>query len=159
MIKALVMDVDGTLTDGKIFLGNNGEELKAFNVKDGLGIKKIIGLGIIPIVITGRSSNIIERRCKELGIDYLFQNVSDKLSLLKNLLKKLFIGMHQVAYIGDDINDIECIKNCGLTGCPKNSVKDIVEIVDYVCCLDGGEGCVREFIEYIIQNNKEGENK
>ena len=151
MIKYLVMDVDGTLTDGKIYMGNNCEVMKAFNIKDGCGIHDIIfPLGIIPVIITGRTSNILENRCKELGITNLFQGINNKLECLLSIVSDL----SSVAYIGDDINDLECmnaIKNSGgIIGCPQDAVKDVIQVADYVTVRKGGEGAVRDFIEYIV---------
>lgn len=154
MIKLLGIDVDGTLTDGQIYLGNNGEEFKAFCVKDGMGIKIAISKGVIPVIITGRKSNIVEKRCQELGIQYLFQNVSDKLPVLKELSERLNIKESEIAFIGDDINDIECLKYCGLSACPEDAVEEVFNMVHFKCEKKGGSGCVREFIEYILQINK-----
>lgn len=155
MIKMLVMDVDGTLTDGKIYMGANGECLKVFNIKDGLGIREIlIPAGIIPVIITGRSSAILERRCQELGITELYQGVTNKTETMLDVLNKKKISFKDVAYIGDDLNDMDCMKlikeSHGVVGCPNDAVKQIKEIADYICSLSGGEGAVREFIEYLI---------
>lgn len=154
IIKMLVMDVDGTLTDGKIYVGENGEAFKAFNVRDGYGIRMLlIPANIRPVVISGRRSKILDNRCKELGIEDVYQNVSDKLTCLNNLLGDA-PAYNQVAYIGDDINDLPCMdiikKNGGLVGCPFDAVRKVKETSDYICTLNGGEGAVREFIEWIL---------
>ena len=151
-IKYLVMDVDGTLTDGKIYMGNDGEILKAFNIKDGYGIHDIaIPRGIIPVIITGRSSRILENRCKELGINTLFQGVSNKIERLTEVTQNL----NTVAYIGDDLNDLPCMlaikKAGGIIGSPKNAVVKVREISDFVSDFDGGEGAVREFIDWLVE--------
>ena len=149
-IKMLVMDVDGTLTDGCIYMGPQGEAMKAFSCKDGLGLTRILPeLGIIPVIITGRKSGILENRCRELRIQQLHQGVDDKLPLLKNLADSLGIQAEEIAYIGDDLNDLECMQYVGLTGCPNDAVEPIRRICDYVCRQDGGRGAVREFIDYI----------
>lgn len=151
IIRVLVMDIDGTLTDGKIYIGNDGEMMKAFNAKDGCGIKDILPqYGIIPMIITGRVSKIAEQRCKELGITHLYQGVRDKSIFLESMLQKLNLTYENVAYIGDDILDLECIQNCGISGCPKDAVKEILEITDYVSSKNGGDGAVREFIEWLV---------
>lgn len=154
LIKYLIIDVDGTLTDGKIYIGNNGELFKVFDVKDGYGIQNIaIPHGIEPIIITGRESVILQNRCRELGIKRVFQGVNDKIHKLKLITK----DFSEVAYIGDDLNDLECMKSIkngsGLIGCPANAVKDVKEISDYISSRDGGDGAVREFIEWIINRN------
>ena len=141
-IKYLVMDVDGTLTDGKIYMGVHGELTKAFDIKDGYGIHDmLIPAGVTPVIITGRKSEILENRCGELGITNLFQGVKDK-----------------VAYIGDDLNDIECMKAVkeagGMTGCPRDAVKGVLSISNFRSKKNGGNGAVREFIEYLLKFNK-----
>ena len=151
-IKFIIMDVDGTLTDGKIHMGDDGEVFKSFNIKDGYGIHDIaMGLNIEPIIITGRKSRIVENRCNELGISKIFQGISDKLEILKNVTT----DYKAVAYIGDDNNDIECMKfikqEGGIIGCPKDSSADVIDIADYICEKCGGEGAVREFIEWLVE--------
>lgn len=148
-IKMLVMDVDGTLTDGKIYIGPQGEVMKAFNVKDGYAIKHILPeMGIIPVIITGRTSAIVEYRAKELDITELYQGVTDKLVQLKKVAEKYQLTKDQIAYIGDDVNDLECIKYCGFSACPNDAVEEVKWCVSYVCGMDGGYGTVREFIEH-----------
>ena len=146
------MDVDGTLTDGKIYMGNSGELCKAFNIKDGCGIHDIaIAAGIVPVIITGRKSDIVLNRCKELGITEVHQGVSNKIDVLKSIVADL----SQVAYIGDDINDLACMnlvkENGGLVGCPKDAAKKVLDIADYVATHNGGEGAVRDFIEWLVE--------
>ena len=150
-IKYLAMDVDGTLTDGKIYMGSTGEIMKAFNIKDGCGIHDIlIPTGIIPLVITGRTSKILENRCNEIGIKHLYQGITDKLSKLTEITREL----ETVAYIGDDINDLAVIKAVksagGLIGCPSDATDSVKEHSVFIASKKGGEGAVREFIEYIV---------
>lgn len=151
MIKYLVMDVDGTLTDGKIYMGNDGEMMKAFNIKDGCGIHDIaIPRGITPVIITGRKSKIVENRCAEVGITEVYQDISDKIEKIVSITKEL----STVAYIGDDINDLSAMKFVkkagGLAGCPKDAAKMIIEVADFVAEHNGGDGAVREFIEWVV---------
>lgn len=151
-IKALVMDVDGTLTDGRIYIGPDGECMKAFNVKDGYGIAQVLPKhGILPIIITGRASAITERRAEELNIHCLYQNVSNKVSVLKKIMDEYKLVSDAVAYIGDDLNDLPAMKVCGCVGCPNDSAKKVIEYADYVCTKNGGAGAVREFIDYIVK--------
>lgn len=152
-IKILVMDADGTLTDGKIYIGSGGEMLKAFNVKDGLGISKLHSNSIIPVIITGRESEILKRRSEELKIEELYQGEENKLGKLKELVERYKCSLSEVAYIGDDENDLQCMKVCGLSGCPADAVESVKEAVDVVCTKEGGQGAVREFIEYILENH------
>lgn len=162
MIKFLVMDVDGTLTDGKIYMGENGEIFKVFDIKDGCGIKDILPLyGIIPVIITARSSRMLENRCKELGISEYHQGVSakfDKLNAVINFHSKrdgMNYGLKDCAYIGDDILDLQCmipIKEAGgLIGCPADGVNQVKDISSFISIHNGGCGAVREFIEWLIK--------
>lgn len=156
MIKYLVMDVDGTLTDGKIYMGNAGEIMKAFDIKDGCGIHDIlIPAGITPVIITGRSSKILENRCKELGIENLHQGIRNKIEKLLTITTDL----STVAYIGDDINDLSCMEPVkaagGLVGCPADAVKKVIELADFVSLREGGNGAVREFIEWLVEEKRQ----
>ena len=148
-IKMLVMDIDGTLTDGRIYIGPDGEMMKAFDVKDGYGIVHLKEYEIIPVVITGRSSCIVERRMKELQINEYHQGVEDKLEKLKEIADKYEISPEEIACIGDDLNDLQCISFCGISGCPEDALTEIKLNVDYICKRSGGRGAVREFIDFL----------
>lgn len=152
-IKMLVMDVDGTLTDGRIYIGAQGEIMKAFDVKDGYGIVEFRQSGGVPVIITGRRSEIVKTRCRELGIDELYQGISNKLEQLKKVAEKHQVLPKEIAYIGDDLNDLECIQYCGYSGCPRDAIEEIKRYVSYVCLNDGGKGAVREFIGCIRERN------
>lgn len=160
-IRFLIMDVDGTLTDGKIYMGNDGELLKAFDVRDGYGIKEILPqIGIIPVIITARDSRILEHRCRELDITELYQGEREKLKCLEKVLADWSAKdgqqymLRNVAYIGDDILDLQCMEPVkaqgGLTACPADAVRKVKGIVDYICESAGGNGAVRELIEYLL---------
>lgn len=145
------MDVDGTLTDGGIYLDNNGNELKKFNVKDGYAISTILPqYGIEPIVITGRKSEIVRKRCEELNIKRVVQGSKDKVYDMKIILNELAISMEETVYIGDDMNDIDCMKLVGVCACPNDAVDEIKKICDIVAQKKGGYGAVREIIDKII---------
>lgn len=157
MISYLIMDVDGTLTDGKIYMGAEGEIFKAFDIKDGCGIKDILPrYGIIPIIITARESKILENRCKELAIKRLYQGERNKIQRLEDILRKEGSELSDCAYIGDDILDIQCMipikESGGKIGCPADAVKSVKELADFVSTKNGGDGAVREFIDWIIKN-------
>jgi len=148
----LVIDVDGTLTDGKIYMGQDGEIFKVFNIKDGYAIHELLPkYNIIPVVITGRISRIVENRARELGIKHIYQGVEDKIEQLRKLVSEINISLANVAYIGDDINDLDCMKNCGFKGCPADAEPKIKKIANFISKKKGGEGAVREFIETIIR--------
>lgn len=148
-IKFFVMDVDGTLTDGKIYMSASGELMKAFDVKDGYGIVQFRKAGGIPIVITGRKSKIVENRCAELGIEELHQGVDNKLTCLREIAARYGIDPSGIAYIGDDLNDADCLRFCGITACPADASEEIKPLVTYVCRKNGGSGAVREFIDWL----------
>lgn len=153
MIQYLFTDVDGTLTDGKVYIGDAGEIMKAFSIKDGYAINYILKpAGIIPVVITGRKSKIVENRCKELGIADCYQGITDKLPVLEKHIGAENIG--KCAYFGDDILDLEpmrCIqRKGGFVGCPADAVDAVKAAADYVCKNKAGEGAFREFAEWLV---------
>jgi len=149
-IKLFIMDVDGTLTDGQIYMGQDGELFKVFNIKDGYGIKKLLENNIIPVIITSRKSKIVELRAEELGVLEVYQAVDNKIEQLNKLAYKYGCKLDEIAYVGDDDNDFHCINMCGLSGCPDDSSQLIKENVDFVSKYDGGNGAVRDFIEYLL---------
>jgi 3-deoxy-D-manno-octulosonate 8-phosphate phosphatase (KDO 8-P phosphatase) len=152
-IKMLVLDVDGTLTDGKLYMSANGEMMKAFNIKDGYALARLRNNGIEPKIITGRSSEIVNRRCEELGITELYQGVDNKATCLKKVCEEKGLTTKQCAYIGDDLNDLDCMMLCGHKAAPADAMKGVWDIVDYVCQTRGGEGAVREYCDYLIEKH------
>ncbi len=157
-IKMMVLDVDGTMTDGKLYIGNDGEVAKSFSVKDGLGIASAIRSGIYFVIITGRTSEIVLKRARELGIHEVHQCVKNKYEKLVDVCAKQNIDMNEVAYMGDDLNDLNIISKCGMSGCPNDAATEIKEVVDYVATKNGGDGAVREFIEFILKKDGTWEN-
>lgn len=157
-MKYLFLDVDGTLTDGKIYIGNQGELMKAFSVHDGYALGTLCkNAGITPVIITGRNSEIVKQRCEELGITEIYQGYQEKLPTMRKIMGDT--DPAQCGYIGDDIPDLPCmeyLKNAGgVTACPADAVKEIIQSVDYVCEHNGGSGAVREFVEWIISQTEE----
>ena len=150
-IKLVVMDVDGTLTDGKINMGVDGEVFKAFDIKDGYAINELLPANcIVPVIITGRTSRIVENRAKELHITELYQGKHDKLETLKEVMRKFDCSKENVAYIGDDILDISSMQESGLVGCPADAVEEVKRIADYIAPHVGGCGAVRDFVEWLL---------
>lgn len=156
-IRLVVLDVDGTLTDGGIYIDNNGIESKKFNVKDGAGIVLAKNRGIEFMILTGRKSYCVEKRAEELKIKYIFQGIQDKLSFLKDFLYKEEISSEEVAYIGDDINDLSCINFVGFSACPNDAVMEVKRHVNFISHYNGGYGAVREFCDLIIKNRHNNE--
>jgi 3-deoxy-D-manno-octulosonate 8-phosphate phosphatase (KDO 8-P phosphatase) len=133
-------------------MANDGEFLKAFDIKDGCAINEILPQNkIIPVWITGRQSEIVANRAKELHVDLVYQNIKDKLPLLKEIAAQHGITLDQIAYIGDDINDLECIKNVSYSGCPADAAREIKEVAAYITKSKAGAGAIREFVEWILK--------
>lgn len=154
MIELIVFDVDGSLTNGDIMYSSSGEEFKTFNVNDGFAMVFWTKyLGKKAAIITGRESKIVEHRANELKIQYLYQNVKDKLSVLDEILKKEGLNYNQVAAIGDDLNDFKMLKKVGLSFAPKNATELVKNSVNIVCKKSGGSGAAREMIEYILKED------
>jgi len=149
MIKLLIMDVDGTLTDGGIYYDDSGHEMKKFNVKDGAGITKLKKYGVKTMILTGRKSDCVAKRSEELKIDYVFQGIENKAEYLKKFIEDNNLDSNAIAYIGDDINDIECMQYATFTACPLDAVDQVKNNVWVVCEKKGGEGAVREFIDFM----------
>ena len=155
-IKALAMDVDGTLTDGSIYISGSGEAMKRFYVRDGQAIRHFLPeMGITPIIVTGRRSEIVARRCEELGIHHLVHGSGDKWRDLKEVLDALGILPEETAYIGDDVNDLDCMRRVGVCACPGDADKAVLAAAGYVAEAPGGRGAVREFIEWLGKRNEE----
>lgn len=150
-IKLVVLDVDGTLTDGGVYYDSQGNELKRFDVKDGLGIKVGIAAGLEFAIITGRESLMVHRRAKELGIQHLYQGVQKKAPAMQELMNRLGLSKEQVAYMGDDLNDKAPMQLVGLCACPADADPEIMKLCDYIASHPGGSGAVRDFIHEILE--------
>ncbi|WP_413378267.1 KdsC family phosphatase [Alkalihalobacillus sp. 1P02AB] len=149
-IKLIVLDVDGVLTDGKLYIGSNEEEYKAFHTQDGMGISLVRYSGIKVAIITGRKSPAVEKRAQELKIDFVYQGIDDKLSILEELLNDLNLTKEEVCYIGDDINDLPILQVVGFAAAPVNAVKAVKNHVHFIASKNGGEGAVREIIDQML---------
>jgi len=153
-IELIVLDVDGTMTDSHITYSEKGDEIKSFNVKDGLAIASWRKLGRQVAIITGRSSDIVARRAKELRIEHFYQGVDNKKEVLDDLLDKLDLKMENVAAIGDDLNDLIMLKAAKISFVPRDASAYVDKIATVILTKKGGDGAVREMIEYLIK--KEG---
>jgi 3-deoxy-D-manno-octulosonate 8-phosphate phosphatase (KDO 8-P phosphatase) len=157
-VKLLVLDVDGVLTDGRITYTDDGRELKSFNVRDGHGIKLLMRAGVECAVITARDSVIVERRCKELGIERLYQGATTKLGVYEELIAACGLDPTETAYVGDDLIDLPVLRRVGFSCAPMDAVAEVKGVVDCVTKALGGGGAVREVVEIIlkIQDKWEG---
>lgn len=149
-IKLLLLDVDGVLTDGKLYFGNNGEELKAFNIQDGLGIKFLQRSGIQVGIVTGRTSQLVANRARDLGIAHVIQGREDKLVAIKELIHQHQIQLREVAYMGDDLPDLSAISAVGLGMTVANGVADVKKVAHWTSQYRGGHGAIREACEVIL---------
>lgn len=151
VLKLLVLDVDGVLTDGKLYLSDSGEEIKAFNTLDGHGLKMLKASGVDVAIITGRKSRLVEIRAGNLGIAHLYQGVEDKLSAFRELIGKLGLQPQQVAFMGDDLVDLPAMRRAGLALTVPAAPALVKQNAHYVSERSGGEGAVREVCELIMQ--------
>lgn len=151
-IRLVICDVDGVLSDGLIYMGNNGEELKAFNVRDGYGIRCLITEGIHVAIITGRQSKLVADRATTLGIEHLYQGQSDKLIAFEKILADLNLQPHQVSYIGDDLIDWPVMAKVGLSVAVADAHPILLQRAQYVTRILGGRGAVRELCDLILQS-------
>lgn len=150
-IKLFICDIDGVFSDGRIYLGNNGEELKAFHTKDGYGVKALGASGVDVAVITGRQSNIVQTRMTALNVKHIVQGEENKLPALKKILATLNLTPDQVAYIGDDMPDYECMAYIGLSIAVNDAHPQILQLAHYTTYTRGGFGAVREVCDLIMQ--------
>lgn len=149
-LRLFATDVDGVLTDAGMYYGESGEELKKFHTRDGMGIKLLQAQGLITAIITMENTKIVARRGKKLGIPEVFQGAKDKAAVLCHLSEKYGIPFGQMAYIGDDVNDVEALRTVGYAAAPADCVEQVRRVVHYVCKKNGGEGAVREVIDKIL---------
>jgi len=152
-VKLIVLDVDGVLTDGKLYIGSDGEEYKCFHTQDGLGISLARHSGIKIALITGRTSAAVTKRAEELNIDIVYQGVHDKVRVLREIINSYNINEENVCYMGDDLNDLPILELVGLPAAPQNAVPYVKKAVRFISKANGGEGAVRELIDYILSED------
>ena len=153
-LKLLVVDVDGTLTDAGMYYTADGEVMKKFNTKDAMGMSLLREKGFKLAIITKENSPIVKARAKKLKIEHCFIGIENKIECLNKLCNLLEINLSEVVYIGDDLNDLECMKIVGLAACPNNAAKEVRDIAHFISSKDGGHGAVREITEEILINNE-----
>lgn len=152
-IKLLLLDVDGVMTDGRIIFDDQGRELKAFDVKDGHGLKLVQRAGIKVGIITGRQSEVVVRRATELGIDLIYQGAKEKLVPFRQILSDLELSAQEVAYVGDDLVDLPILLQVGFSATVADAVAEVRSRVDLVTERAGGRGAVREICDYLLQHS------
>lgn len=157
-INLLLLDVDGVLTDGTIIYNDDGTETKVFSVKDGFGLRMLMDSGVITGIVTGRSSNALNHRCKNLGIHYLFDGVSDKKSILDDIIEKTGVTTDQMAFVGDDLPDIPLMKRVGFPIAVADAHELVRENAVMVTRNKGGQGAVRELCETILKAKNKWDN-
>ena len=151
MIKLLILDVDGTLTDGGIYYDATGNELKKFSVKDGAGLVALRRAGVQVMICTGRECEAVRRRAADLHLEYVYQNVGNKAAFLCDFFREHGLSREEVAYCGDDWNDLAAMALCGFVACPADAAAAVKARADYICPQKGGEGAVRGAAEEILR--------
>lgn len=151
--KLVVTDIDGVWTDGGMYYDQTGNEWKKFNTSDSAGVLFLRYVDVPFAIITSEDTQIMKNRAKKLKVDLLFEGISDKMAVLNDLCAKLGITLDEVAYIGDDLNDMPVLKQVGFSGCPNNAPGYVKEICDFVGKKNGGEGAFREFVEHMLVKN------
>jgi len=153
-VKLLALDVDGTLTDGSVYMDGEGHEFKRFDIQDGMGIAMLRREGLEVAIISGRFSASTDQRAKDLSIPFVFNGVKDKLETLMSLAERLNLKPEEVAYMGDDVNDIECIKWAGFGVAVANAREEVKRSADYVTASMGGRGAVREVADMLLKKRR-----
>lgn len=155
-IRLFATDVDGVLTDAGMYYSESGDEWKKFNTRDGMGIKLLQKAGLITAIVTQERTRLVARRAEKLAISEVHQGVMDKLSVIQDMASRYGLSLDQVAYIGDDVNDLEALKTVGFSAAPADAMPQVLRAVDYVCRKKGGEGAVREVVELILEARQTG---
>jgi 3-deoxy-D-manno-octulosonate 8-phosphate phosphatase (KDO 8-P phosphatase) len=151
LIRLLILDVDGVMTDGRIIMDYAGREIKNFDVKDGHGIKVLMRYGIDVVLVTGRRSTVVEHRARDLGISEVHQGVTNKLEIVDTILRNRSLNYEHIAFVGDDIVDIPLLRRVGFSAAVADAAEDVKKCADYVTIKKGGRGAVREVCEVILK--------
>ena len=149
-IKLVGTDIDGVWTDARMYYSTEGDVMKSFSTYDGMGVKLLREAGIPLIIMTGEKTKIVAKRAQKLGIDHIFQGENEKLKRLKEVCSELNISLDEVAYIGDDVNDLDVLKSVGLSAMPPNSPILNQFTPDYLTTRSGGDGAFRDFVDFIL---------
>ena len=149
-IKILLTDVDGVLTDGGMYYSPTGDVMKKFNARDGMGVSLLKKHGIPTVIVTKEKTKMVRNWAKNMNVDYLYDGIIDKEKIFEKICKKYKLTSSQIAYIGDDVNDLGLLKKVGFSATPNNGILQIQKIVDYKCKKNGGDGVLREVADLII---------
>lgn len=152
-IKALLSDVDGTLTDGRMYYTAQGQYMQAFDVKDGYGIKRWRDSGRIFHIVTAKSLDSLRKRASDLGLPEPATGISDKVEYIDRWLAQNNLNWQEIAYIGDDTSDLDALRKSGFSAAPADAVSEVIDAVVYTCQKKGGRGCVREVIDYLLTSD------
>ena len=153
-IKMLLLDVDGVMTDAGLYYSANGVEMKRFNAHDGYGVVRAREQGLKIGIVTGRSTPIVDARAKDLNVEELFQGSTDKITAMKEILRRHALAPQEIAFVGDDLFDIPLLQSVGFSAAPRNARPEVKRIVDYVTRVKGGDGAVREIIDLILKHRQ-----
>lgn len=151
-IKVVLTDVDGVLTDGGMYYSNKGDIMKKFHTRDGMGVTLLRKNGIPTIIVTKEQTEIVKQWSKKMKIKELLDGVKNKELVLDKICKKYKISSHEIAYIGDDVNDVDLLKKVGFSACPKDGMEEVKKISNYTCKKEGGKGAFRELVELVLKN-------
>ena len=151
-IKILLTDVDGVLTDGGMYYTSTGDAMKKFHARDGMGVNLLKKSGIRTIIVTKEKTKMVRSWAKKMNVSHIYDGILQKEKILKEICKKYSVTSSQIAYIGDDINDIELLKKVGFSVTPNDGILDAQNIVDYICKKKGGDGVLREVADIILHN-------
>lgn len=154
-IEYLIIDVDGTLTDAGIYYDENGNELKKFSTKDAAGFFAAHQVGIQIMILTGRECAATSRRMREMKVEFLIQDCKDKASYIQEFMRENCLNREAIGYLGDDLNDLPGMSLCGFVGCPSDACEEVKKKADYISCVNGGYGAVRDIISYILKEREE----
>jgi 3-deoxy-D-manno-octulosonate 8-phosphate phosphatase (KDO 8-P phosphatase) len=156
-IRLLLTDVDGVLTDGGVYYGADGEVLKQFNIRDGMAVERLRAVGVEVGIVTGERSESVLRRAEKLGIELVYLLCKDKPAVLYRIIEEFGYTADQIAYIGDDVNDVEVMKLVGLSASPADGLPQAHAVADFICEKFGGHGAFREFAEFILASKVGGD--
>jgi len=150
-VRMILLDVDGVLTDGRIYLGNNDEEFRTFFVRDGLAIRMGQSVGLGFGIVSGRNSPLVERRARELDIEHIHQGVQDKGERLERIVAESGLKTEQICFVGDDLIDVPAMRRAGLAACPADGCEETRQFAHYICDNKGGHGAVREVVGLVLR--------